>query len=76
MITLRTYAHAMRTEESDLAFLDVVPVADLATKRQPTDGSAPDRDGASTDESEGFGGDPGRIRTCDPQLRRLVLYPG
>ena len=20
-------------------------------------------------------GDPGRIRTCDPQLRRLVLYP-
>jgi integrase len=22
------------------------------------------------------GGDPGRIRTCDTQLRRLVLYPG
>ena len=20
-------------------------------------------------------GDPGRIRTCDPQLRRLLLYP-
>jgi hypothetical protein len=20
-------------------------------------------------------GDPGRIRTCDPQLRRLMLYP-
>jgi hypothetical protein len=26
-------------------------------------------------ETFGFIGDPGRIRTCDLQLRRLLLYP-
>ena len=26
-------------------------------------------------EMAGFFGDPGRIRTFDPQLRRLLLYP-
>ena len=61
MITLRTYAHVMPTEESDLGFLDLVPVADLATKRQPTDGSAPRDDLASGEDLNGKGGDPGRI---------------
>jgi hypothetical protein len=26
-------------------------------------------------EALGTAGAPGRIRTCDPKLRRLVLYP-
>ena len=31
---------------------------------------------ASARERGSLGGDPGAIRTRDPQLRRLVLYPG
>jgi len=68
-LTLRTYAHAMESDETDLSFADF-------------DGDR--RRYTATDEKPGYAktrkylkinGDPGAIRTRDPQLRRLVLYP-
>ena len=68
-LTLRTYAHAMEADETDLSFADFG-----GDRRRYT----------ATDEKPGYvetrkylklNGDPGAIRTRDPQLRRLVLYP-
>jgi hypothetical protein len=39
---------------------------------QPTELPAPS---LKSQKKQAEFGDPGRIRTCDPQLRRLVLYP-
>jgi hypothetical protein len=60
MITLRTYAHVMRTE-SDLAFLDIEPVSNLETKWKPTDGSPSTDDPRSRRNLDEKVGDPGRI---------------
>jgi len=83
--TLRVYTHALRDEEADLSFADfslgdgagtaLVRRADeLRSERNRRAGLASGRN--RSEKSAESHGDPGAIRTRDPQLRRLVLYPG
>jgi len=67
-MTLNVYAHALPDEEDDLSYL---PGSGAGA------GTAPGRHELVTSSSQVLerNGDPGAIRTRDPQLRRLVLYP-
>jgi hypothetical protein len=69
----RTYAHVMPQVAPDLSF------ADMGRKWGGTGMITPFRDinveSEVSDTKKESDGDPGAIRTRDPQLRRLVLYP-
>ena len=81
--TLRIYAHWIRTDLAEMDFADFGE-ADSATpnviKRHyasPAIDAAEQPEGAISQlvDAAKKNGDPGAIRTRDPQLRRLVLYP-
>ena len=81
--TLRIYAHWIRTDLVEMDFADFGE-ADSATpnviKRHyasPATDAAEQPKGAISQlvDAAKESGDPGAIRTRDPQLRRLVLYP-
>jgi len=67
--TLRTYAHAMREEERDLSF------ADFGAPGRPYTAPRVQRVLLRRAQRRGFNGAPGGIRTPDPQVRSLMLYP-
>jgi len=77
-LTLRVYAHALPTEEHDLAFVDFETRGSVnpgAKRLYPalTEGardSSSKRNSVTERFSDGKDGDPGAIRTRDPQLRR------
>jgi len=83
--TLRTYTHALRDEAPDLSFADFTlgdgAAAALARRTAAQRSEKARRAGLASgrkrsEKAEAARGDPGAIRTPDPQLRRLVLYPG
>ena len=65
-LTLRVYAHAVREGETDLSFADFGGPKRPYTAPAKIDADVESRNSAKTN------GDPGAIRTHDPQLRRLV----
>jgi len=83
--TLRTYTHALRDEAPDLSFADFTlgdgAATALARRTAAQRSEKARRAGLASgrkrsEKAQASPSDPGRIRTCDPQLRRLVLYPG
>jgi integrase len=67
------YSHVLNDDDT-IDFMGAVPTAPEPHQ------TAPIKESSSTDEREHSevierNGDPGAIRTRDPQLRRLVLYP-
>jgi len=77
-LTLRVYAHALPTDEHDLAFagFEISTTADSGAKRlypaltQNGRDASGRLDPATERITDGKAGDPGAIRTRDPQLRR------
>jgi len=84
-LTLRVYAHALPTEPGDLGFVDFGPSRALSSDGPGRPYTAPRPDGdtvvsgddpGNLAESKENTGAPGGIRTPDPQVRSLMLYPG
>jgi integrase len=70
-ITLQTYAHVLPRAEDDMGFL-TAPRGESADRPQ----SVPKRPQEKTESRKSLkNGTPGGIRTPDPQVRSLMLYP-
>ena len=75
-LTLRVYAHVIPDAETDLSFLDFEdpgrPYKAPASSQDDAEEAAKPATPRRRKQSHGA---PGTTRTCDPQFRKLVLYP-